>query len=152
LEIGGRSMKDPLQKVEIQSPQASFAKNRLSSMPSCRNAHFSEKICLLHEEFSKPSKLARVEQMSRRLYDIVRIMETLIAEKALNDTDLFKSIVAHRRMLVAMKGFDYDILTPKMLKIVPPDSIIAKWESYYSKMQTMIYGKTLIFQYLNRES
>jgi hypothetical protein len=49
-------------------------------------------------------------------------METSITEKALNDKDLYKSIVAHRRMFIAMKGFDYDTLTP-----------------------TMIYGKILTF-------
>ncbi|MDR1556984.1 MAG: hypothetical protein LBS88_08155 [Tannerellaceae bacterium] len=47
-----------------------------------------------------------------------------------------------------MKGFDYDTLVPKMLKIVPPDCVISKWEADYSKMQTMIYGKTFIFSVL----
>ena len=44
-----------------------------------------------------------------------------------------------------MKDFDYDTLTPKTIKIIPPDSVIAKWEDDYNKMRTMIYGKSLSF-------
>jgi hypothetical protein len=48
-------------------------------------------------------------------------------------------------MFIAMKDFDYDTLAPATLKIVPPDSVIVKWEDDYNKMRTMIYGKTLSF-------
>jgi hypothetical protein len=38
----------------------------------------------------------RVNRMSRHLYDIVRMLDTPIAEKALTDTELHKHIIAHR--------------------------------------------------------
>ena len=81
----------------------------------------------------------------RHTYDIARMIDTPIAENALKNKDLFQSIVAHRRMFIAMKGFDYDTLSPKTIKIIPPDSVIAKWEDDYNRMQTMIYGKLLSF-------
>jgi len=31
------------------------------------------------------------------------------------------------------------------IKIIPPESVIAKWEDDYKKMQTMIYGKSMLF-------
>jgi len=74
-----------------------------------------------------------------------RLTNTPIVENALKNKDLFQSIVAHRCMFTAMKGFDYDTLSPKTIKIIPPDRIISKWEDDYNKMQTMIYGKTLLF-------
>jgi hypothetical protein len=63
----------------------------------------------------------------------------------LKNKDLFQSIANHRRMFIAMKGFDYNTLAPATLKIVPPDSVTAQWEDDYNKMQTMIYGEFLSF-------
>jgi len=151
LEIGGRSMTEPLQKVEIQSfidkhfSQATFVEKSFEINVVVPERTFLEKVCLLYEEFSKPSEQVRVEKMSRHIYDLARMTDTPIAENALKNKDLFQSIVAHRRMFTAMKGFDYDTLSPKTIKIIPPDNIISKWEDDYNKMQTMIYGKTLLF-------
>jgi len=151
LEIGGRSMTEPLQKVEIQSfidkhfSQATFAEKSFEINVVVPERTFLEKVCLLHEEFSKPSEHVRIERMSRHIYDLARMIDTPIAENALKNKDLFQSIVAHRRMFTAMKGFDYDTLSSKTIKIIPPDSIISKWEDDYNKMQTMIYGKSLSF-------
>jgi predicted nucleotidyltransferase component of viral defense system len=151
LEIGGRSMKEPLQKIEIQSfvdthfGQATFAEKPFVIHAVVPERTFWEKVCLLHEEFSKPTELVRVERMSRHLYDIARMTDTSVAEKALKDKELFGSIVAHRRMFIALKDFDYDTLSPKTVSIIPPDNVITKWEDDYYKMQTMIYGKSLSF-------
>jgi hypothetical protein len=152
LEIGGRSMKEPLQKVEIQSfidkhfSQATFAEKSFELNAVAPERTFLEKICLLHEEFSKQNEQnIRVERMSRHIYDIARILETPIAENALKNGDLFQSIVNHRKMFIAMKGFDYETLAPKTLKIIPPESVIMQWENDYNKMQTMIYGKSMLF-------
>ena len=154
LEIGGRSMKEPLQKVEIQSfidkhfSQTTFAEKSFEINAVAPERTFLEKICLLHEEFSKPDERVRVGRMSRHIYDLARMIDTSIAENTLRNKDLFQSIVAHRRMFIAMKDFDYDTLSPKTIKIVPPDSVIAKWEEDYNKMQTMIYGEYIPFNRL----
>ena len=151
LEIGGRSMKEPLQKVEIQSfidkhfQQATFVEKPFEINVVVPERTFLEKVCLLHEEFSKPNEQMRVERMSRHLYDLARMIETPIAENALKNKDLFQSIVAHRRMFIAMKDFDYDTLSPKTINIIPPKEVVTKWEDDYNKMGTMIYGKSLLF-------
>ncbi|MDR1739536.1 MAG: nucleotidyl transferase AbiEii/AbiGii toxin family protein [Bacteroidales bacterium] len=151
LEIGGRSMKEPIQKTEIQSfidkhfSQAIFAEKSFEINVVIPERTFWEKVCLLHEEFSKPSEQIRVERMSRHLYDLARMTDTPIADNALANKNLFQSIIAHRRIFIAMKDFDYNTLSPKTIKIIPPESVIAKWEDDYNKMQTMIYGKSLSF-------
>lgn len=151
LEIGGRSMKEPIQKIEIQSfidkhfSQATFAEKSFEINVVVPERTFLEKVCLLHEEFSKPNEQVRVERMSRHIYDLARMVDTPIANNALANKELFQSIVKHRRMFIALKDFDYDTLSSKTMKIIPPDSVIAKWEDDYNKMQTMIYGRTLSF-------
>ena len=57
---------------------------------------FLEKLFLLHEEFTKPKDLIRVERMSRHLYDIGQMLKTPIAERAVNDADLYNQVVEHR--------------------------------------------------------
>jgi hypothetical protein len=110
---------------------------------------FIEKICLLHEEFAKPQDLMRTERMSRHLYDLVRIMDTPIAEKALVDKQLYNSVVKHRRIFIGLKGFDYNTLAPKTISMVPPENIVDLWKTDYETMQnTMIYGKSLPFNKL----
>ena len=47
-----------------------------------------------------------------------------------------------------MKDFDYNTLSPKTINIIPPESVIAKWEEDYNKMQTMIYGNSFSFNEL----
>ena len=110
---------------------------------------FLEKIFLLHEEFAKPKELVRTERMSRHIYDISRIMDTPIAERALKDKQLYDSVVEHRRIFIGLKGFDYSTLRPQTLRIVPPADIIELWRKDYEAMQeTMIYGESLPFDKL----
>lgn len=154
LEISGRSMKEPLQRLEIQSfideyfSQATFAEKPFPIKVVVPERTFLEKIFLLHEEFAKSQELVRIERMSRHLYDLVRMLNTPIAENALKNRTLYQSIIAHRRMFIAMKDFDYDTLMPETINIVPPENIIVQWEDDYNKMQAMIYGEFLPFDKL----
>ena len=155
LEISGRSMNEPLRKITLQSlidkefPTASFAEKLFEVNAVVPERTFWEKICLLHEEFAKSEEFMRSERMSRHLYDLVRMFNTSIAETALEDRDLFKNIVEHRKIFIGLKGFDYDTLLPETINIVPPENIIAQWKKDYETMrETMIYGESLSFDKL----
>lgn len=155
IEISGRSMGEPLQTVKLQSivdevfTEMQFVNPAFEANAVVPERTFLEKICLLHEEFSKSQELIRTERMSRHLYDLEKIMNTDVAEKALTNKDLYNSIVEHRRVFIGLNGFDYDTLAPKTIKIIPPESIIAQWQQDYETMQrTMIYGNSLSFNNL----
>ena len=84
--------------------------------------------------------------MSRHLYDVVMISRTPIADKSLNDKNLFDAVVEHRRKFIGLKGFDYSTLAPKTLNIVPPEQVLHLWRTDYEKMQRdMIYGEAPSF-------
>jgi predicted nucleotidyltransferase component of viral defense system len=152
LEINARSMKGPLENIKIQSfvdevfAERSFSENPFEIQVVAPERTFLEKIFLLHEEFAKKDQeKIRVNRMSRHLYDIVRMLDTPIAQKALNDAILYKQIVAHRKIFIGLTEFDYNTLLPQIINIVPPDSVIEKWADDYTKMQTMIYGNAPSF-------
>ena len=153
VEVGGRSMQKPVQVENVQSlidqylPQ-SVVVEKPFSIPNVVTPErtFLEKVCLLHEEFSKPENV-RVNRMSRHLYDIVMMMQTDVASRALSDNQLFHDIVEHRHKFINLKGFDYNTLSPKKLTIVPPDSVVGLWQKDYEEMQrTMIYGDSPSFE------
>ncbi len=155
LEISGRSMNEPLQNIALQSfideaySDKSFAEKPFEVNAVVPERTFWEKICLLHEEFAKPQEFMRTERMSRHFYDLVKMFDADIAEKALSDKELHQSIVEHRRIFIGLKGFDYDTLAPQTIKIIPPDNIIPLWKTDYETMrETMIYGESLPFNKL----
>ena len=155
IEVSGRSMSEPLQTVKLQSivdevfTDMSFANVSFDVNAVVPQRTFIEKICLLHEEFAKPREFVRTERMSRHLYDLEKIMDTVIAEEALKNKDLYNSVVEHRRIFIGLNGFDYSTLVPKTIKIVPPDYVIDHWKTDYETMQrTMIYGNSLPFNKL----
>lgn len=155
VEVSGRSMNEPVVPVKLHSfidelfTSAPFTEQPFEVRAVVPERTFLEKLFLLHEEFSKPKELVRTARMSRHIYDISRIMDTPIAERALKDKALYDSVVEHRRTFIGLKGFDYETLSPRTLRIVPPADVIDLWRKDYEAMQaTMIYGDSLLFDKL----
>lgn len=155
VEVSGRSMGEPVTKVSIDSmidqvyPSSPFAETKFMVNAVLPERTFLEKVFLLHEEFSKPNDLIRVERMSRHMYDIGQMIKTPIAEKAICDWDLYLRVLEHRRTFIGLRGFDYDTLYPSRLNIIPPTSVVKHWELDYENMRlNMIYGDSPSFDEL----
>lgn len=152
IEVSGRSMSEPVRVVTLNSiidevfPDSRWEKNTFSVRAVLPERTFLEKIFLLHEEFSKSADNIRVERMSRHMYDIGQILQTPIAERALNDEQLYRQVIQHRKTFIGLRGFNYDTLFPSSLSILPPDSVKDAWRSDYEQMRLhMIYGKSIPF-------
>ena len=155
VEVSGRSMSEPLEEVRINSivsqtiPNAKFADSLFSIKAVSPKRTFLEKAFLLHEEFAQEIKNIRIDRMSRHIYDLEKLMDMQNAQDAMEDTDLYKSIIKHRRKFIGLKGFDYDTLMPQFISFVPPNEVIPYWKDDYNRMlSTMIYGKSLPFDKL----
>ncbi len=144
VEIGSRSLKDPYSKCKV----ISFIDEEFSALPfadkpisiPCVNPErtFLEKLFLLHEEFQKPKDKARVDRLSRHLYDIVKIYQSEHREKAYN-IELIETIIRHRERFNGMRGVDYQTLFPPHLSPLPSQALMKAWEADYGTMQsTMI--------------
>lgn len=152
IEVSGRSMSEPVEEVELRPlidetfPKASFSKEPFRVRAVLPERTFLEKLFLLHEEFAKPQGQIRVERMSRHIYDIGQIMKTPIYARAINDRELYKHVIEHRRTFIGLRGFDYDTLNCDTLCIIPPASVIELWRADYENMrENMIYGESLPF-------
>ena len=158
VEVSGRSMSEPVSEIALDSmidqvyPKAPFAEQKFMVRAVLPERTFLEKVFLLHEEFAKPRDLIRIERMSRHMYDIGQMLKTPIAERAINDTVLYRQVVEHRRTFIGLRGFDYDTLYPATLNIVPPASVVEQWKADYENMRLhMIYGESVPFDELVKE-
>ena len=155
VEVSGRSMSEPVSKISLNSmidqvyPETPFTESKFTVRAVLPERTFLEKVFLLHEEFAKPKNLIRVERMSRHIYDIGQILKTPIAENAIQNDELYRQVVEHRRAFIGLRGFDYDSLYPVKLNIIPPDCVIEQWKDDYENMRRyMIYGQTVPFEEL----
>jgi predicted nucleotidyltransferase component of viral defense system len=155
VEIGSRSLKDPftprsfgtiISEVFTDRP---FSDKPITIPVVNPERTFLEKIFLLHEEFQKISVKKRVERLSRHLYDIEKLSRTEYAEIALQNADLYDTIVKHRSRFTPIAGIDYANHSPDKIRIIPPNTIIKDWEQDYEIMkQAMIFDNPLSFDEL----
>ena len=155
IEIGARSLREPSSNRTIRSiigntfPDQSFGGQSFTVETVEPRRTFLEKVFLLHEEFLKPVEHIRHERMSRHLYDLERLMDTVHGKEALTDTALYNNIVAHRKKFNLLRGIDYNLHGPTQINFIPPEAILPIWEEDYRLMRnSMIYGKAVDFKEL----
>lgn len=156
IEVSVRSLQSPYSQVEIMSmistemPSKAYSETPLTVEAVEPKKTFLEKVFLLHEEFGKPDiTKIRSERMSRHLYDLTMMIGTDVEARALADTELYFSLIAHRKAYQRISWVDYKTLSYSTISFLPPDGIISLYEDDYQTMQEqMIYGKTVPFKEL----
>jgi len=153
VEIGARSMREPFtiqtfsSLVDEKFPDFKFAQNAINIPTVNPERTFLEKIFLLHEEFQRPSEKIRVNRLSRHLYDIYQLSKTNFADNAINDQQLYESIVKHRQIFTRVGGVDYNLHQPKTVNPIPNANLLDNWKKDYKTMQQqMIYGDSPSFE------
>lgn len=102
---------------------------------------FLEKIFLLHEEYQKDNP--RTERMSRHLYDLEKIMDSPYAESALQNAELYKTIIRHRQKFNNIQGMDYRTHYSDQIQICPPKKLLNDWRNDYENLlESFIYDKS----------
>lgn len=150
IEIGARSLTEPNELVPIRSilseqyPNAPFADHPVTIPVATPGRTFLEKIFLIHEDMQKPS--ARIDRMSRHLYDVAKMCGQDFAKQALADKELYTTIVHNRDKLTHISGIDYSHHAPNFINILPTGELEEAWRNDYEAMlRTMIYGERLSF-------
>lgn len=140
LEMGARSLTEPAEKKPIISfidqhyGHLPFALSSFNVQVVVPTRTFIEKTLLLHEEFSKPLDKIRTNRLTRHLYDLEKIMDTTYGISAIEDDELFQTIVEHRKQVTPLRNFDYSNHEKGKLKIVPPNEMMKTWQLDYKVM------------------
>jgi len=77
------------------------------------------------------------------LYDLEKIMDSPHAKLALQNTELYKTIIKHRQKFNNIESMDYRTHYPDSIQICPPDRLLKDWKSDYENLQeSFIYDKS----------
>jgi predicted nucleotidyltransferase component of viral defense system len=149
MEFSAMSLDEPYQEKEITTLVHSLypdidneIKCLFKSVSPERT--FLEKMFLLHEEYQKDKP--RTTRMSRHLYDLEKMMDTSFATAALQNTDLYKTVINHRKKFNNIQGIDYRTHYPAFIQICPPENLMNEWEKDYKQLQqSFIYEESKSF-------
>ncbi len=156
IEISCRSLTEPAESRPINSILSTTYLSQKLSTPSfdinttLPKKTFLEKIFLLHEKFATPNQTYK-DRFSRHFYDLVQLMDTIHGKDALQDKELYKTIIAHREKFNPIRELDYfdDLYLPSKINIIPTSSDLQKYKDDYKQMNRfMIYGNSPTFNKL----
>ena len=147
MEFGVRSFREPFAMVPITSllnevfPNPAYAETPFEVATVEPRKTLLEKLFLLHEKFhSADLGSIRLERQSRHPYDIVSLLATPAAQAVLDDGPFYDRLLAHRKHYVRLAGIDYEQLTPRRLRFIPPIELVQAFRTDYEDMRhSMIY-------------
>lgn len=145
LEVGARSLFEPTAKAKIESlvntvfPHLTSNDNATYIVAAVAEKTFLEKAFLLHELFTTDG-CSNANRKSRHLYDLCKMLEAGIADKAIPNDKLWETIRHHREVFTSIHDVDYTPDVRKRIVLTPPESVIEVWKNDYDTMVTnMIY-------------
>jgi hypothetical protein len=146
IEISCRSLREPFSVKTFGSLVDEFYADReftepLFNVPTVNKERtFLEKLFLLHEEFQRPDDKVRVDRLSRHMYDIYHLAKVGIATIAINNKELYETIVSHRYKFSRVGDIDYNLHNPLTINLIPRNDKMELWKADYAKMkEDMIY-------------
>ena len=102
---------------------------------------FWEKATILHHEAHRPVGSPQPSRYSRHYYDLAKLAQTEIKDKALQDLELLERVVAFKQKFYPRGWARYDLARPATLKLLPRDHVLASVERDYRAMGNMIFGE-----------
>lgn len=145
IEFGGRSDPWPAHERIVRPVMADHfpqvvEKSDVKVSALAPERTFWEKAMLLHEETYRPAAKPRRPRMARHYYDLFRLIEQGVGERALKDRSLFMQVAAHRQVFFAQTWVDYVTLRPDGLRIAPLPEQESAWRQDYAEMQGEMFS------------
>ena len=145
LEVGARSLFEPTAKTKVESfvtesfPHLTSNDNTTQVVAAVAEKTFLEKAFLLHELFTTDG-CRNANRKSRHLYDLYKMHEAGIADRAIPNNELWENIRHHREVFTSIRDVDYTPDVRKRIVLTPPESVILEWKNDYNTMvANMIY-------------
>lgn len=101
---------------------------------------FWEKATLLHAECHRPASSNAPARLSRHYYDLIRLAQQPVGERALTDPALRERVVRHKSTYFASGWAYYDTAQPGTFRLVPGQERLSTLRLDYRQMQDMIFA------------
>lgn len=145
LEVGARSLFEPTAKSKVESfvttvfPHLTSNDKEIQVVAAVAEKTFLEKAFLLHELFITDG-CRNANRKSRHLYDLCKMLDAGIADRAIPNDELWETIRHHREVFTSIRDVDYTPDIRKRIVLTPPESVIEEWKNDYDTMvANMIY-------------
>ena len=102
---------------------------------------FWEKATILHQEAHRPEDSPQPSRYSRHYYDLAKMTQSPVKERALADTELLTSVVEFKQRFYPRGWARYEQAQPGTFKLVPEGHVFASVRSDYRSMENMIFGE-----------
>lgn len=151
VEFGGRNTTQPMELHTVQpyvvghTVDLFFPTAEIPVLAGERT--FWEKATLIHVECWRDDFQARVERKSRHWYDLSRLADHEIGEKALPDRALLADVVRHKKVFFASAQAHYDECLSGGLVLIPKNSNLDALRKDYEAMRAsgMFEGEPMAF-------
>ena len=145
LEIGALAAWTPVKLADI-TPYAAQVYGRLFKQPLTDiltvlpERTFWEKVTILHREAFRAEDRPFPSRYSRHYYDLYRMMQTEVKDKALADNDLLTRVVDFKDKFYRCPWARYDLAMRGTIRLMPPEYNLDKLRDDYEHMQNMLFG------------
>jgi hypothetical protein len=102
---------------------------------------FWEKATILHQYAHLPEDKTIAHRQSRHYFDFQKLLQSDIRNKAINDSELLKLVVEHKKIYFRSGWANYDAAKKGSLRLIPNEKLLIELEKDFNKMQEMFYGK-----------
>ena len=148
IEAGAKSALDPHHPLTVRpyiaEDLAAFNFDVPHVMTVAPERTFWDKVVILHglrRWFETKGELkGGGQRVSRHYYDLHRLVNSAIAEPALNDLALGRDCVRHARMFFNRTAFDLDSAKTGSFALLPHDGMVNALRGDYERMSGMIFG------------
>jgi hypothetical protein len=107
---------------------------------------FWEKVTILHHEAHRPQESVQPSRYSRHYYDLFKLANTEIKDRALKDLNLLRSVVEFKKRFYPRGWARYELAYPGKMRLVPTDHVLISVERDYGAMGNMIFGEKPSFE------
>ena len=148
LEGGARSALEPhsLQSVspyiQSQLTDIDLSVPGITAIAPART--FLDKLLILHGWYCGYRDQGRLpsegQRLSRHYYDFATMTPTDIADRAIDDTDLFNNVISHAQRLFRRGWMKLGEINTEGIKLVPQEKLRKTLETDYNMMRGMLFG------------
>ena len=111
---------------------------------------FWEKATILHQEAMRPEEKRMPRRYSRHYYDLYRLGNSPVLERALADTKLLSRVVEFKEKFYRTPWAHLSEARPGTIRLVPPKYRLDALESDYRTMAPMLFGEQPAFREIMR--
>ena len=144
LELGTHAEPVPNEKYDI-TPFAAEYFPKLFTEPKCSittvvaRRTFWEKATILHAEYHRPLDKPIPLRYSRHYADVAKMSQTWVADEALADIKLLKSVTRHKDLFYHSNWAKYDQARPGSFHLMPHDERLSYIGRDYREMLAMFF-------------